>query len=308
MATDPQLQPRADDLEQTLYRLEDVATRLRDYANGLSADPERLEQARERLDALHRLQRKYGPTLDDVLELAAQLEGAQTRAGDLERELEQAREGRDRSRQVFAQCCLRLSQERRDAAAQLTGAVEEALADLGMPDSTFVVDLDHTSAEEGLVETDGQRYAAGAAGMDSIQFLISANAGEDPRPLVRIASGGEISRIMLALKEIIAERDRVSTLVFDEIDAGISGKVAAAVARRLGLLARSHQVIAITHLPQIASRADLHFSVRKRGSGGRTVTEILPLDEGQRSEEIAQLLAGDTVSPTARRHAQEMLK
>ena len=126
--------------------------------------------------------------------------------------------------------------------------------------------------------------------------------------LSRIASGGEISRIMLALKQIIAERDQVSVLVFDEIDAGISGKVAAAVARRLEVLARSHQVITITHLPQIASRADHHFSVRKREVEGRTVTEILPLDDGERSDEIALLLGGETVSPTARQHAEEMLK
>ena len=308
VATDPQLQPRADDLEQTLFRLEDVAARLRDYANGLNADPDRLEQARERLDALRRLQRKHGQTLDDVLSVAAQLEGAQTRAGDLDRELEQATARRDQSLEIFARHCLALSDRRRSAAAELAGAVEEALVDLGMPNSTFIVDVGRTEDEDGLIEDDGIRYAAAAGGMDSVQFLISANVGEAPRPLARIASGGEISRVMLALKEIIAERDRISTLVFDEIDAGISGKVAAAVARRLGLLARTHQVIAITHLPQIASRAHQHFSVRKRRSGGRTVTEILPLDEAQRSEEIAQLLAGETVSPTARRHAEEMLK
>lgn len=308
-STDPQLQPGADDLEQTLFSVEDVAARLRDYAAGLTADPQRLEYARERLDALQRLLRKYGPTVDDMLSFAQQLEHARTQAGDLERDLEQARTQRHQSLQVFSSHCLALSAARRSAADELTIAVEKALSELGMPNSTFVVDIERTSADDGLVEEGNARYQAGPGGMDEIQFLISANVGEHPLPLARIASGGEISRIMLALKQIIAERDRVSVLVFDEIDAGISGKVAAAVARNLELLANSHQIIAITHLPQIASRADHHFSVRKRQIDGRTITEILPLqDDDQRSDEIAHLLGGETVSPAARRHAEEMLR
>jgi DNA repair protein RecN (Recombination protein N) len=308
-ATDPQLQPGADGLEQALFRVEDVAAQLRDYASGLSADPQRLEHARERLDTLQRLLRKYGPTVDDVLALAQQLENAESRANDLEADLEQAQTRRDQSLQVFTQQCRALSASRRSAAEALTGAVEEALSELGMENCTFVVDIDRVPDDEGLIEDGDARYRAGPGGMDDVQFLISANIGEAPRPLARIASGGEISRIMLALKQIIAERDQVSILVFDEIDAGISGKVAAAVARRLEVLARSHQVIAITHLPQIASRADRHFSVRKRQVENRTITEILPLeDEGERSDEIAHLLGGETVSPAARRHAQEMLR
>lgn len=308
-ATDPQLQPGADELEQALFRVEDVGARLRDYASGLTADPQRLEVARERLEALQRLLRKYGPTMDDVLNLAQQLEHAETRAGSLEADLEHARERRNESLRAFSQECQALSAERRSAADGLTTAVEEALRELGMPGGcTFVVDIDHVCDDDGLIEVGDKRFRAGPHGMDEVQFLISANVGEAPRPLSRIASGGEISRIMLALKQIIAERDQVSVLVFDEIDAGISGKVAAAVARRLEVLARSHQVITITHLPQIASRADHHFSVRKREVEGRTVTEILPLDDGERSDEIALLLGGETVSPTARRHAEEMLK
>ncbi len=307
--TDPQLQPGADELEQALFCVEDVAARLRDYGSGLTADPQRLEQARERLDALQRLMRKYGPTVDDVLNLAQQLESAETRAGDLEADLEQAQNRRIESLQVFSQRCQALSASRRSAADVLTGAVEEALGELGMENCTFVVDIDRVRDDEGLIEDGDARYQAGPGGMDDIQFLISANVGEAPRPLARIASGGEISRIMLALKQIIAERDQVSVLVFDEIDAGISGKVAAAVARRLEVLARSHQVVTITHLPQIASRADRHFSVRKRQVEGRTVTEILPLeDANERSDEIAHLLGGETVSPAARRHAEEMLR
>ncbi len=308
-ATDPQLQPGADELEQTLFRVEDVAARLRDYSSGLTADPQRLEYARERLDTLQRLLRKYGPTVDDVLSLAQQLENAETRANDLEADLEQAQSRRNKSLHVFAQRCQALSAKRRSAADGLTGAVEEALSELGMENCTFVVDIDRVRDDGGLIEDGDARYQAGPGGMDDVQFLISANMGEAPRPLARIASGGEISRIMLALKQIIAERDQVSILVFDEIDAGISGKVAAAVARRLEVLARSHQVIAITHLPQIASRADRHFSVRKRQVENRTITEILPLeDESERSDEIAHLLGGETVSPAARRHAEEMLR
>ena len=144
--------------------------------------------------------------------------------------------------------------------------------------------------------------------MESVEFLISANAGEEPRSLARIASGGEISRIMLVLKEIIAAGDVVSTLVFDEIDVGISGRSAASVGARLERLGCSHQLIVITHLPQIASLARQHYSVRKKEAGGRTQTEVLELDETARREEIAGLLAGESISDTARQHAREMLE
>ena len=178
-----------------------------------------------------------------------------------------------------------------------------------MPDVVFRVALERTEDEDGPVEEDGVRYRADELGMERVEFLISANAGEEPRPLARIASGGEISRVMLALKEIIASGDVVSTLVFDEVDVGISGRIAAAVGSRLQRLGASHhQVIVITHLPQIASLANLHLCVRKRQAGGRTFTEVVELDEAGRKEEIAGLLAGASISDTARQHAREMLE
>jgi DNA repair protein RecN (Recombination protein N) len=161
---------------------------------------------------------------------------------------------------------------------------------------------------QGLVEHQGQHWRADERGLERVEFHLSANPGEPPRPLARIASGGEISRIMLVLKEIIAEQDRVSTLVFDEIDTGISGRIAAAVGKKLRALSASHQIIAITHLPQIASLAQTHFSVRKRQHQKRTITEVHLLDAAGRAEEIASLLAGETVSEAARQQAQELLR
>jgi DNA repair protein RecN (Recombination protein N) len=213
-----------------------------------------------------------------------------------------------RLRQQFAQSCVRLSEGRQRASGALAAAAERGLRDLGMERARLAVQLATDPDPQGLVERQGQRWRADERGLERVEFHLSANPGEPPRPLARIASGGEISRIMLVLKEIIAEQDRVSTLVFDEIDTGISGRIAAAVGKKLRALSASHQIIAITHLPQIASLAQTHFSVRKRQHQKRTITEVHLLDAAGRAEEIASLLAGETVSEAARQQAQELLR
>ncbi len=305
---DASLQGIADGVEELMYRVEDAAERLRTYSQRLEVQPERAEELRERLEALRRLRRKHGGSLEDVLRTAAELERQEQRTAALDAAIEQADAEAARRREAFAQACLSLSAQRGAATRALAGAVEEGLRDLGMPQVRFRVDLRRQEDANGPVEDGGTRWQAGPTGVEQAEFVIAPNPGEGPRPLARIASGGEISRIMLALKEVIAERDRVATLVFDEIDVGISGRIAAAVGRKLRALSRSHQLLVITHLPQIASAAAHHFSVRKRQESGRTVTEVLPLRQEERAAEIARLLAGDTVSATALRHAQEMLR
>ncbi len=305
---DPALGPQAAALEELIYEVEDLAGQLRDYARSIEVSPGRADELRERRDGLRTLKKKYGGTLDAVLERARELAAREDRADRLRDELAQAAERRDQALAEFAACCLALSASRQQASTTLSRSLIAALGELGMAKAQFHIELATTEDPAGIVQLDGRRYAAGAHGMEHVAFHISANAGEPPRPLARIASGGEISRVMLALKEAVAGRDLVSTLVFDEIDAGISGRIAAAVGRKLQALAAAHQTIVITHLPQIASLADQHFSVRKQQEQQRTTTEVVLLDATARAEEIAYLLAGETISDTARQHAREMLQ
>ena len=305
---DPALGPQAAALEELIYEVEDLASQLRDYARSIEVRPGRADELRERRDGLRALKKKYGGTLDAVLECARELSAREDRADRLRDELVRAAERRDQALAEFTTCCLALSAARQQASATLSRSLVAALGELGMAKAQFSIELASTEDPEGVVQRDGRRYAAGAHGMEHVAFHISANAGQPPRPLARIASGGEISRVMLALKEAAAGRDLVSTLVFDEIDAGISGRIAAAVGRKLQALAAAHQTIVITHLPQIASLADRHFSVRKQQKQQRTTTEVVLLDAKARAEEIAYLLAGETISDTARQHAREMLQ
>ena len=305
---DPALGPQAAALDELIYEVEDLAGQLRDYARSIEVRPGRADELRERRDGLRALKKKYGGTLDAVLDRARELAAREDRADRLSDELAQAAERRDQALAEFAACCLALSAARQQASATLSRSLAATLGELGMAKAQFYIELATTEDLKGIVERDGRRYAAGEHGMEHATFHISANAGEPPRPLARIASGGEISRVMLALKEAVAGRDLVSTLVFDEIDAGISGHIAAAVGRKLQALSAAHQTIVITHLPQIASLADQHFSVRKQQVQQRTTTEVVLLDAKARAEEIAYLLAGETISDTARQHAREMLQ
>lgn len=305
---DPALSPQAAALEELIYEVEDLAGQLRDYARRIEVRPGRADELRERLDGLRTLKKKYGGTLDAVVERARTLSARADRAERLRDELAQAAERRDRALAEFATCCLALSAARQQASATLSRLLVATLGELGMAKAQFYIELVTTEDSAGAIERDGRRYAAGEHGMEHVAFHISASAGQPPRPLARIASGGEISRVMLALKEAIAGRDLVSTLVFDEIDVGISGRIAAAVGRKLQSLSATRQTIVITHLPQIASLADQHFSVRKQQVQQRTTTEVLLLNAQARAEEIAYLLAGETISDTARQHAREMLQ
>ncbi len=299
---------RAASLEQIIYGVEDLAGALRDYGRNLDTNPARAEQLRERLETLRTLKRKYGNSLEAVCAYRDQLLQNEDLSTALDGQLAQATADLEQRRQKLAELSLKLSAKRHKTATALEKAVVKSLGQLGMEHGQFQVQLDRQEDREGLVEYRGKKLRVGEHGLENVSFHISANAGEAPRPLARVASGGEVSRIMLAIKEAIAERDLVPVLVFDEIDTGISGRIAAAVGRKLQALSSSHQTIAITHLPQIASLADHHFAVRKTRSGKRTTTQVTRLDEKGRTEEIAYLLAGETVSDTARQHAREMLQ
>lgn len=303
---DDSVKPLETRLDTVYYELEDVALQLSAYRDGLDASPGRLSTVGARLDLIYQLKRKHGDTVSDVLryhEEAREKLRRITGGAESIRNLAQALRGelRDAAEQAMA-----LSDKRRIAARELEKRVVAELAELGMEKAEFHVRVEPVEAPNGLIKSGEKSYKLGAGGVDDVEFLIAPNLGETPRPLNRIASGGEISRVMLALKTVLAEMDRVSTLVFDEVDSGIGGATAAVVGRKLRQLAESRQVVCITHLPQIAAMADRHFRVEKRVEGDRTRTTATRLNEESRVAELAQMLGGET--ETSRAHARELMR
>lgn len=299
------------EFQQAEIVVEEAAKFLQDYNARIEFNPERLEHIRERLGQLEMLKRKYGGTLEAVLEhrreigatydLAADFEGAIAR---LDRQIAEAQAR-------LSEAAYRLSQKRHEVAERIESMIRQELADLGMPHSEFVVRFEREADEAGWIAwPDGprtQRVKAHPTGADLVEFYISTNPGEPPRPLVRVASGGEVSRIMLALKTILAKSERLPILVFDEIDVGISGEIARRVGESLQRLGAYHQIIAISHLPQIAALGDHHFLVEKRVAKGRTKTGIRRLGEEERAREVAALVSGEAVSEAALASARELL-
>ncbi|MGH7335973.1 MAG: DNA repair protein RecN, partial [Myxococcota bacterium] len=280
---DPQFAPYLDARDGIKAQLEDLAGFLRHYADGVDASPVRLQEVEERLALIERLKRKHGPTLQDVIDTGTALSrerdlltGAGERAGDLERTLEAATA-------TFLAGARDLSRRRRAAAVTFARSLEAMLAELAMARTRFEVRF---NSEELPAERWSER------GLDEAEFFVSPNPGEDLRPLARIVSGGELSRVMLALKTLAAADTPGKTLVFDEVDAGIGGRVADVVGARLAALGERFQVLCITHLPQIAAHGATQFRIEKRVRGHRTVTAVEPLDDDGRETEIARMLGG----------------
>ncbi|MEW6724379.1 MAG: DNA repair protein RecN [Bacillota bacterium] len=304
---DPSAGPVADQLREALYQLQEAARELRSFRDRVDADPGRLDQIERRLDQIAGLKRKYGDTVAEILayreQVAAEIDrlaNSEQRARAIETEIKH-REGE------AAELAVNLSQVRQGVAAELSQAIMGELSQLGMANTTFTVAFRQTAAADGL-PVDGGRVAWTATGIDQVEFLMTPNPGEPLKPLARIASGGELSRIMLAIKTILAEADGVPTLIFDEVDAGIGGRAAQAVAERLARLAAYRQVVCVSHLPQIAAMADHHFCIVKETQGGRTETKIVPLNEDERIDELARMIGGKEVTEITRRHARELLE
>jgi DNA repair protein RecN (Recombination protein N) len=272
----------------------DLARELRDYMDGIEFNPRRLEQVEERLDLLYKLQRKYGGSLEAVLAFAEKSrQELETIAHATERiaELEQKETALLAELSKSARA---LSALRQAAAQRLAEGVERELADLSMAGARFSVDFRTEPDPHGLTLEDSSRVAFDALGWDRVEFLIAPNPGEGLKPLVKIASGGETSRLMLALKNVLVRADFVPTLIFDEIDQGIGGRVGVVVGEKLWQLGRRHEVLCVTHLPQLAAFGDQHFSVRKQVRGGRTTTSVNRLDDPARLEELALMLGSQS--------------
>lgn len=304
-----EIDPAMDDLQPVLVEAEELvssaALRLLAYRDSLEFNPDRLAEVEDRLAVIHDLKRKFGPDIAAVLDYAdraeeelASLSSAGERIAELESELALLRH-------EIAALAGELSRSRRQAGERLVAEVVPELARLGMPNSTFVVHLERRPDPDGIM-VDGEKVAFDETGIDRVAFLVSTNPGEPPLPLARIASGGETARIMLALKAVLSVADRTPTLVFDEIDAGIGGRVGAVAGQRLWSLAERHQVLCVTHLPQVAAFADHHLRVQKTVVEGRTVTEVVAVSGADRVHELALMLGSP--SNIAHENAVQLLQ
>ena len=301
---DPQMSGMSERAAQALNTLSEIAYELRGYLENIEFNPARLDQIEERLNTLNFLKRKYGGSVESA---KAYLQKAQDELGKVENVDEQISEVEQKISQITQELGLlaaKLSLERHSAAQKLENGVETGLQNLQMKDARFRVHFTLEPDPDGL-DLDGQRVAFDATGADRVEFLIETNPGEGFKPLVKIASGGETSRLMLALKHVLAEADQIPTLVFDEIDQGIGGRVGVVVGQMLWQLGREHQVMCVTHLPQLAAYGDQHLRVSKQEVDGRTLTQVLELDKNARKEELAGMIG--SLSAGTLQSAQDLL-
>ncbi len=297
---DPALLEVLELLQAAQANVQEASRFLAQYRERVDVDPARMAQVEKRLEMLAALRRKYGDTVADMLAYLAEVKGELHR---LETGEEQVAELEARAAALGAQAVElagQLTDARRAAARELSERVGRELADLGMPKAQFLARVQPPAA--------AQAGQIGPKGWDEVEFLFSPNLGEPPKPLAKVASGGEMSRIMLALKVILARVDNVPTLVFDEVDTGISGRTAQAVAEKLALIARDRQVLCVTHLPQVAAMADVHFRIAKEEVAGRTFTRVEPLDEEGRTLEIARMIGGAELTQLTMDHARELVR
>ncbi|MCF7945684.1 MAG: DNA repair protein RecN [Spirochaetia bacterium] len=297
---DQKLQADTQRLEQQIYEIEDIHDTLRHYLESVIFQPERLDEMHERLQLIHKLEKKYGDTIDDILRYADQ---ARNRLEDFEHSDEKRRE----LEKQFEICTASLiseaqslSEKRTAVSRVLTEKISSNLHVLGMPDAEFAIDIKQRKNDQG-------NLVCSTTGTDLIQYTISPNPGEPKKPINQIASGGELSRIMLALKSSFAQADTINTLIFDEIDSGIGGAVALSVGDKLSDLGKDRQVICITHIASIAAKAERHIVVDKNIYENRTVTTIREIQEEERVREIARMLSGDTEQKSAVTHAETLI-
>ena len=305
-AIDSRLTEAVSQLDKARVEIEEAARTLGGYARNVTVDPERLTAVEERLDTMGRLKRKVGGSIDAIVAHRASAAEELEQIGRYEDALLEKQKAYDATLAVARKNAQTLSKKRHEAAGKLGVAITKELTSVGMGDAQVLVDVEPIAGNEGEISIDGARLTA--TGIDRAEFLIAPNRGETARPLRKIASGGELSRAMLAIKRVLAGLGPAGTYVFDEVDAGVGGAVAEVIGRKLREVSRHHQVLCITHLPQIAVFADAHFRVQKSVAGDRTVSTIERLNETERLEEIARMLGGVKITPKTKAAAAEMLK
>ncbi|GAC1354494.1 MAG: DNA repair protein RecN [Ktedonobacteraceae bacterium] len=307
---DDSMEEQADSLAEAIYHLEDVAASIRSYEADIEDNPRRLADIEERLDLISKLRRKYGFTIEEILQRATEGQAELETITNRDEIIARLQQQDEQFRQEIGRIAQQLSERRKKAAYLLAAAMEEQLNDLNMRRARFQVEMMQVPDENGVpasVNDESEMlYACDATGIDHVQFLIAPNPGEPFKPLSKIASGGETSRLMLALKTILADADATPTLIFDEIDAGISGRSGQVVGEKLWQLTRNHQIICVTHLPQIAVFADTHYNVNKQILDNRTMTIVNELRPEQRVREVAHIMGGN-VTEFSMKSAEEML-
>ncbi len=303
---DPSQEPLSEQAQLLLDNLTDISHTLRLYQENIEFNPKRLDQVEERLSLIHNLNRKYGKTIAEVIEYAAQARQQLDEILHAEERIQELESEEAELLKRLGDQGQKLSEKRHQAAIQLAQAVESELADLYMNGARFKVEFAQRPDPAGVLLEDGRRVAFDATGIEQVEFFVAPNPGEGLKPLVKIASGGETSRLMLALKNVLAKADQVPTLIFDEIDQGIGGRVGTVIGLKLWNLARTHQVLCVTHLPQLAAFGDQHFQVLKQIQDGRTHTVVEGVEGEARLLELAQMMG--EVSEGTRRSAQELLQ
>ncbi|HKJ71979.1 MAG TPA: DNA repair protein RecN [Gammaproteobacteria bacterium] len=296
--TDAELAEARDLVANALAQTEEAAEAVRHYLGRLEADPERLEAVQQRLDTVYQLARKHHCEVEELVELGARLRTELNQLDELGPRLEAARAEVERTRATYADAAGELSRMRRAGADKLAQRVSEEIQVLGMPDAALEVALETAEEPEG----------GGPHGMDRVEYRVITNPGEPPRPLAKIASGGELSRLSLGLQVVLARHTEVPTLIFDEVDVGVSGAVAEMVGNKLRAVGDRGQVLAVTHLAQVAAQGHHHLQIRKESDGGGAFTRVEPLSEEQRVEEIARILGSATITESTRANAREMLE
>ena len=290
---DQQADSLADQVAEPSYILDDQLIELRHYLEGLPSDQDRLEQINQRLDLINQLKRKYGSSIDEVLDFASQASQELEQLDNQDQERERLLSQQAQLTEQYDSQASSLTKERRQQAKSLAGAINNELASLCLENGTFTIDV--------------QQGRDGRLGRDQVDFLFSANRGEEVKPVAQIASGGELSRLLLGLKTILAQEDQVGTVIFDEVDSGISGKAAESVARKIRQLADQQQVLCITHLPQIAALADDHYLVEKKINNERTISTIALLPAEQRATALATMLDGENIGDHTMAYVAELL-
>ncbi len=310
---DRSFEPLREESEGAKAIVDEITRFVQSYSSRIDFNPERLEQIRERLGVLSMFRKKYGGSLEAAIEYRTKIGREFELAENFDATIHKISETVESTRVKLSEIAERLSSKRREVAERISRSIVGVLAEIGIENAKFEIQIKNRLSEAGgaelkpLVKLGQEFYETTDKGFDFVEFFISTNVGEEPRPLARVASGGEISRIMLALKTILAKSDRLPLLVFDEIDTGISGRVGAKVGRSLRNLSGFHQIIAITHLPQIAGMADAHYRVEKMVKGKRAVTQVVRLSEDERVLEVARLLSGDDVTQSGISGAKELI-
>jgi DNA repair protein RecN (Recombination protein N) len=300
--------PLLNEFENAITLIKDVSEEIRTYNSKIEMDPNELEKFRERIHALNMLKKKYGGSLKAVLEHKKRIENELNEIDNSGVNISEVEEKLRKVEESCATAAKKLSQLRKNSVKTVENEVKTILDFLGISHSEFQVKIENQITEDDYLLVDNKKYKYSSDGYDDIEFYISTNIGESPKPLAKIASGGEISRVMLALKTILAKNDMLPILIFDEIDTGISGPIAAKVGQAMKSLAEHHQIIAITHLPQIAGLANHHFVVQKEIVGDRVVSSIKKLDYEKRVLEVAKLLSGENITEASLKGAKELIE